>query len=172
MKQEDTKEAASQQEFEIRKKNKKTTSALGVDTQSHALPGAVRTQFSQQESDWFKEDQGILGHKAAKNELESFSYDFKNNLIDYGQYVPYCEPAQRQEILKQLQETIDWIYGNGQSAPAEEYRKRLDMFAGLNIKLKDRFLFHTEIDIYINQFKNFAQEINDKLAAPTTNLTE
>ena len=44
------------QEYEIRKKNKKSTSALGVDSSSHALPPAVRTQFIQLEATWFHED--------------------------------------------------------------------------------------------------------------------
>jgi hypothetical protein len=39
MKQEEQKQPeAPKQEYEIRKKNKKTTSPIGVDTQSHALP--------------------------------------------------------------------------------------------------------------------------------------
>jgi hypothetical protein len=37
---------APKQEFEIRKKQKKQTSALKSDSQSHALPPQVRENFS------------------------------------------------------------------------------------------------------------------------------
>jgi hypothetical protein len=42
----EAKQEEPKQEYEIRKKNKKTTHALGVDAQSHALPPNVRTQFT------------------------------------------------------------------------------------------------------------------------------
>lgn len=65
------------------------------------------------------EDHNILNLKATKNELESFTYDLKNNLDSYGPYEAYLEPTKRAETLKRLQETVDWIYGEGQSAPAQ-----------------------------------------------------
>jgi hypothetical protein len=42
-KKEEAKQDATKQEFEIRKKAKKATHVLKVDTSSHALPPNVRT---------------------------------------------------------------------------------------------------------------------------------
>ena len=43
---EEAKKDAPKQEFEIRKKNKKATHHINVETQSHALPPNARTQFT------------------------------------------------------------------------------------------------------------------------------
>jgi hypothetical protein len=96
MKEEGKQEAAPQQEYEIRKKSKKTTSAITVDSSSHALPPAVRQQFFKQEDSWYSEDRNILEFKAIKNELESFTYDMKNNIDSYGPYEKYVDEATRQ----------------------------------------------------------------------------
>lgn len=162
---------APKQEFEIRKKNKKSTSGLGVDSSSHALPPNVRTQFNNQESTWFHEDQQILDFKAIKNELEGYSYDMKNNIDSYGSYERYVEPTMRQQFLNQLTQTVDWIYGEGQTASIDIYRQKLDAFKKIGLPIKNRYRFHSEIEIYMEQFKNFSQEINDKLST-ATNLTD
>lgn len=90
---------APQQEFEIRKKNKKSTHSLTVDSSSHALPPAVRAQFLKLEATWFGEDNDILEFKAVKNELESFTYDMKNNIDSYGPYEKYVDENSRQAFL-------------------------------------------------------------------------
>jgi len=82
------------------------------------MPSQVRTNFTSQESNWFKEDTDILDLKAIKNELESYSYDLKNNIDDYGPYEKFVDPAIRKDLISRLQQTVDWIYGEGQSAPA------------------------------------------------------
>ncbi len=102
------------QEFEIRKKNKKATSALKVDSQSHALAPQVRENFFNLEKQWFTEDTNILDFKAVKNELESFTYQVKNDIDAYGPMEKYVEESIRVAYMKRLQETIDWIYGEGQ----------------------------------------------------------
>ena len=85
-----------------------------MDSQSHALPQNARADFHKQETTWFTEDSNILDLKATKNELESYTYDLKNNLDSYGPYEAYLEPKLREQTMKALQETVDWIYGEGQ----------------------------------------------------------
>lgn len=162
---------APKQEYEIRKKNKKSTQGLGVDSSSHALPPNVRSQFNNLENTWFSEDQKILDLKAIKNELEGFSYDMKNNIDSYGPYEKYVDESLRQQFLNQLSQTVDWIYGEGQTASIEVYRQKLDAFKKIGIPIKNRYRFHSEIEIYLEQFKAFSQEINDKLST-ATNLTD
>jgi hypothetical protein len=157
MKQEEQKQQpapaeAPKQEFEIRKKNKKATSALNVDPQSYALPQQARDNFFNQEKTWFSEDKNILDFKAIKNELESYSYDMKNNIDSYGPLEKFIEEGARDQFLKRLTETIDWIYGEGQTAPAEQYRTRLSEFKLIGIPVKNRQRFHEEIPIYFEQF--------------------
>jgi hypothetical protein len=156
------------QEFEIRKKNKKTSVPINVDTQSHAMPTQARQKFAADETAWFNQDSGILELKAIKNELESFTYDLKNNIDSYGPYEKYVDPAVREQILPQLQQTVDWIYGDGQAAPAQAFRAKLDEYKKFGIPIKQRFLFHTEFPIYLEQFQNFSSEMSAKLAESAT----
>lgn len=72
---------------------------MNFDSSSHALPPAVRTQFINNESTWFNEDESILDFKAIKNELESFVYDMRNNIQDYGNLEKYVDPKTKVDFL-------------------------------------------------------------------------
>lgn len=76
----------------------------------------MKTQFVQAEDTWFKEDESILAFKAVKNELESFVYDMRNNIQEYGSLEKYIDPAIKGDFLSKLNAAVDWIYGEGQSA--------------------------------------------------------
>jgi len=103
MKTEETKQAEpAKQEFEIRKKNKKASSALKVDSQSHALSPPIRESFFNLEKQWFTEDQNILDFKAVKNELESYTYQVKNDIDSYGPMEKFIEESTRVAFLKRL----------------------------------------------------------------------
>lgn len=59
------------------------------------MPPNVRKQFKDVETQLFSEDTQILDHKAIKNELESFSYDMRNSISEYGPLEKYIEPTLR-----------------------------------------------------------------------------
>lgn len=84
-------EAAASQEFEIKKKTKKTTKPFDVETQAHALPPAIMKQFKELENKLIDEDNTILDHKKYKNELESLAYDIKTNIASYGPLENYVD---------------------------------------------------------------------------------
>jgi hypothetical protein len=73
----------------------------------------VRTNYINAEAEWFKQDNTILEFKAISNELESYAYDLKNSVGDYGALEKYIDPAIKQQFLTNLQQSIDWIYGEG-----------------------------------------------------------
>ena len=90
------------QEFEIRKKNKNATSTIKVDSQSHALAPQARENFFNLEKQWFTEDQNILDFKAVKNELESYTYQVKNDIDSYGPMEKFIEENTRVAFIKRL----------------------------------------------------------------------
>jgi len=112
-----------------------------------------------------------LDFKATKNELESFTYDLKNNIDSYGPMEKNIEESQRVALMQRLQQTIDWIYGDGQQAPTDEYKKRLEEFKKIAFPIKARFNFRSDFPVYVEQFNAFVAEVNDKLAGANT-LTE
>jgi hypothetical protein len=75
---------------------------LNTESSSHALPPQVKTQFVNAEAAWFKEDESILEFKAVKNELESFVYDMRNNISEYGSLEKYIDPSIKNEYLQKL----------------------------------------------------------------------
>lgn len=135
------------------------------------MPPQVREDFFNKEKQWFDQDNSILDFKATKNELESFTYDVKNNIDSYGPMEKFIEESKRVELMQRLQQTIDWIYGEGQQAATAEYKQRLDEFRKIAFPIKARFNFRSDFPVYLDQFNAFATEVNDKLAAANT-LTE
>ncbi len=73
----------------------------------------MRENFTNLEKQWFNEDKDILDFKAIKNELESFTYDIKNNIDSYGPLEKFVDENTRTNFLKRLNETVEWIYGEG-----------------------------------------------------------
>jgi hypothetical protein len=67
----------------------------------------------------------------------------------------YIEENTRVAFIKRLQETIDWIYGEGQSAAHAAYKQRLDEFKKLAYPIKARFNFRADFPVYKQQFANF-----------------
>lgn len=101
--------------------------------------------------------------KALKNELESFSYEMRTNLDSYGSLERYADDQTKTDFLKQINQVIDWIYGDGQNAPKEAFRTKLEEFKKVGLPIKERHRFYTEIEIYFEQFKNFCADMNDRI---------
>ncbi len=146
-------EDTPQQEFEIRKKKKKTTGALNYDTQAHALPPNIRKQFKDLENQLFNDDSVLLEVKACKNAMESYLYELKANIKEYGEYERYIEPSLKTKVLQDIENAIAWIYGEGMNAQPEEYKTKLQHFKEVGNPVKERYLFYTEVGIYQEQFR-------------------
>lgn len=52
----------------------------------------------------------------------------RNNIIEYGPLEKYVEDSVRRDFLQKINETVDWLYGDGQNAPQEQFLKRLNEF--------------------------------------------
>lgn len=65
----------------------------------------------------FMEDKELLDIKSAKYHLESYTYEMKNGVSDYGNYEHYIDPSIKESFLQTLKETEEWIYNDGETAP-------------------------------------------------------
>lgn len=61
----------------------------------------------------------------AKNRLESHVYK-SQKFLDDPIVRQVSTNEQRSELLKKLSETSEWLYGEGENAPIDELRLRLD----------------------------------------------
>ena len=123
---------------------------MHTDSSSHALPPAVKNQFVQAEQTWFNEDESILEFKAVKNELESFVYDMRNNIQEYGNLEKYIDPAIKGDYLNKLNQAVDWIYGEGQSASKDMYKDKLAQFKAVGMPVKQRAAFHSDFPVFMD----------------------
>lgn len=64
--------------------------------------------------------------KEVKNTLESYLYDMRSNIESSGPLSAYVEPQESQKFQQQIAETIDWLYGDGQSVALSEYNTKLN----------------------------------------------
>lgn len=95
----------------------------------------------------------------------------RNNISDYGNLEKYIDPKIKGPYLEKLNQAVDWIYGDGQSAAEDIYIQKLKEFKDVGVPIKKRALFYQDFPIFNQQFKQFTQEVNDKFST-VTNLTD
>lgn len=127
----------------------------------------MRKQFKSVEENLFSEDYGILDFKATKNELESFLVEMRYNLDNYGPLEKYINPSLREQFLAEINQAYDWLYGEGQTAPKEQFKEKLAAFKKVGLPIKERHRFYSEIEVFLQQFQNFGQEMNERLNTST-----
>lgn len=77
-------------------------------------------QFKGLEEQLYVEDRKILDLKEAKYELESYTYEMKNGIDQYGNFEHFIDPSLKPTFMENLLATEEWIYADGENAPLEE----------------------------------------------------
>ena len=103
--------------------------------------------------------------KAFRNTLEAYCYEVKSNLDSYGAWEKYCEDELRKKTVAELAECVDWIYGDGESAPLIDYKKKMDAFKQVGEPVKARHYYYSELEVYYAQFEKLAENIKQKLVS-------
>jgi len=60
----------------------------------------------------------------------------RNNIQEYGNLEKYIDPAVRGDFLNKLNQAVDWIYGEGQSASKDSYKAKLAEFKTVGVPIK------------------------------------
>lgn len=105
------------------------------------------------------DDRKFLDYKEARNDLESYTYDMKNNICEYGSMEHYIEKSIKEPFLANLLETVDWLYGAGENAPIEELKKRYEDFRVIGEPVKGRYRFYTTAADFIAVFEKTVVKI-------------
>lgn len=74
------------------------------------MPPKDKKDFYGVECKMTEKDEDVLKMKKISNDLEAYSYDMRSNLEQYGSYANYVDPSAKDELIKRITETIDWIY--------------------------------------------------------------
>lgn len=124
-------------------------------TVSHAIPPDVKKQFRDLESQLMIEDRKILDLKEAKYNLESFTYEMKNGVDQYGNFEHYIDPSLKGDFLANLLETEQWIYADGENAPLDQQLGRLQALQAIGNPIKARWRFRNEFEDYVSQYQKY-----------------
>ncbi len=112
----------------------------------------------------YQEDRKILDLKESKNKLETMCYNYRDGLQPNGIYESFIEEAPKQEFLKTILDTIEWLYAAGENATLEEYTSRINVFTTQGEPVKKRAFFYNEIPSSFKRFEDLAVYCEQQLA--------
>jgi len=88
----------------------------------------------------------------------------RNNLESYGSLEKYLDEDTKSKFIAEINHVVDWIYGDGETAPKDEFKKKLDEFKAIGDPVKSRHFYWSELEVYYNQFDQLTQHIQGKVA--------
>lgn len=109
----------------------------------------------------YAEDRELLDIKEAKYNLESYMYEMKNGVGDYGNYEHYIDPKIKAQFIQTLAETEEWIYADGENAPLDAQRSKLQNLQTIGEPVKSRYKFRSEFEEWVGIFEKFKQKASE-----------
>ena len=76
----------------------------------------------------------------------------RSNLDAYGTFEKYLDEAPKKAFLEKINQTVEWLYDAGESAPKDEYAKRIKEFRQVGEPVRQRHFYYSELDLYFSQF--------------------
>ena len=155
--------------FAMRDKHKKTFTQLKYTSKSSGLGAKTTTEFTSLEQKFVDGDFDILETKASRNDLEAYSYEMRGNLE--GSMAKYLEEGVKKEFIAEINEVVEWIYGDGEFAAKEVCKAKLDKFKAIGDPVKNRHFYYSELDVYYTQYEACEEHIQ-KRTLELTHLTD
>jgi hypothetical protein len=152
-----------EQQYETKEKKKKTFAPLSFTTSNFALSPQLRRDMKDIEDALTRGDMDILEQKELRNNLEAYSYEMRGNLDSYGTFEKYLDEATKKTFMAEINEVVEWLYADGENAPKEEYRTRLEKFRAIGDPVRARHFYYSELDIYFGQFDTLLANIASKV---------
>jgi heat shock protein 4 len=107
-----------------------------VVAQYNSISEHTVNEWVEAEGKMYADDKLVMETEERKNALEEYVYDTRGKLD--GRYAPYAQAAEKEQLLKDLQEAEDWLYTEeGEDATKSAYVAKL---AGLQ-KIGDKVSF-------------------------------
>lgn len=133
-------EKPTEPEYKITTKKRKVP--INVEVLSAVGMTAGELQ-SESDSEWkmIAKDREIKMTRDARNNLESYVYDFRDKIsANYSQLYPYIAAEQRELLMKQLAETEDWLYTEaGESSSLAVYTEKLAVLRTIGDPVEQRY---------------------------------
>ncbi|XP_071705865.1 heat shock 70 kDa protein 16 [Rutidosis leptorrhynchoides] len=133
--------------------------------------GTTRDALSQAqliERELANQDIYVEQTKEKKNNLESFVYDTRNKLL--SSYRSFATDEEKDRISRNLQETEDWLYEDGDDESQQTYTRRLEDLRKLVDPIESRY---KEEDARAQATKNLSNSIKEYcMAANSLSATD
>ncbi|CAJ0923309.1 5970_t:CDS:10 [Entrophospora sp. SA101] len=114
----------------------------------------------------------------AMNYLESYVYKYQD-FLDEPIVIQVTTVEQRSELSKKLSETSDWLYGEGENAPTDEFHLRLDTLRLLEKPIsfrQEEFIKRPDaissLELLIDNTRGFIEQIRTNITVETWHYTD
>lgn len=135
-----------------------------------AVPYSVKVENGQSAAvlaDWVKAETKIdeesrlaVAIANAKNAVETYVYDARDKI--YGQWAPYISESEAAAFGELLDQTGDWLYGEGEDQTKAVYEQKLLSLKALGDPLEFRMSEHAARDDVLAHFQNTHTDYNGR----------
>lgn len=110
------------------KKKKVTTKQveLTIDSKTHGFVHAELSKFFEEEMKMIANDRQEKERIDARNALEEQVYEVREKIQEDGALYPYIDPLNAAAICRELEDTENWLYEEGESCEKGVYKERLE----------------------------------------------
>ena len=95
--------------------------------------------------------------------MESYTYTVRAELREDGKLFKFMEETARANYMKFLNETEEWLYGDGANTTFDAYEARLQELQKVGEPVKQREYQFSEIPVAINQFNKSLEIVKAKI---------
>ena len=152
MEEVELKEGEEQPEEEKKYKKKIKKTPLEISSELKGMNQQKTEAFAQEERKMHDEDRIARETHEIKNALEAFVYESRSK-IRY-ELVDYTVPEDQAKILDQLQETENWLYGEGEDTLKSVYNEKLENLKSLVEPVKRRHQQYTMYPELVREIEN------------------
>jgi len=135
----DASKDAEMEEVEEQKERQKISN---LNVQAKYVSGHSAEEIAalhKQELDMQLADELIIATLDAKNALESFAYDTQGKLqYDFSDWTPFASEEEKSKLLAAVDDNLAWLYGDGETAPKEQFQNKLSELQVLSAPLELR----------------------------------
>lgn len=110
---------------------------LSVVTASGSLDAATKAAFKEREFNMAMTDRIVQETEDRKNALEEYIYELRGKIED--EWSAHASEAEKEKISRQLMDTEDWLYGDGEDAKKAKYVARLEDLQRMAGPIRGRF---------------------------------
>lgn len=123
---EEAKDAAEKPETAAEKKTKVRKEALNVKGTTEGLDQKTLDAYVEKEAQMISSDQAVAATHEARNALESYVLEMRNEVESGGDLSKYIQEAAASKFIEQMTTMEDWLYEDGEDAQKSEYIAQLD----------------------------------------------